>query len=211
MTIKICSKCKTKKTLDNFYKNQKNGLPVAWCKSCYKTSKRKIIKCESCLKLASFHGKNLCKNCYEKFWRKQNPEKTKIRWRNNRIKYKKYYCDYKKKYQKTNRELFKIYRHKSECKKLGIIGSFNLKEWKKIKENHNFCCARCGEKEPFLNQFYPLLTIDHIIPINKGGNNFISNIQPLCLRCNSIKGHKPPFACSQWRQVELLGEVTRGL
>jgi 5-methylcytosine-specific restriction endonuclease McrA len=34
----------------------------------------------------------------------------------------------------------------------------------------------CGEAKP--------LTVDHVVPVSKGGSNDISNIQPLCLECN---------------------------
>ena len=40
-------------------------------------------------------------------------------------------------------------------------------------------CLKCGCNKR--------LQIDHIIPIYKGGENKISNLQTLCGRCNSIK------------------------
>ncbi len=43
----------------------------------------------------------------------------------------------------------------------------------------------CGYKEPEIK-----LTLDHVIPLSKGGRNIIDNIQPLCLACNDSKGTK---------------------
>lgn len=42
-------------------------------------------------------------------------------------------------------------------------------------------CLRCWVKDN--------LTIDHIIPLSKGGTNRMGNMQTLCMGCNSDKGN----------------------
>lgn len=61
-------------------------------------------------------------------------------------------------------------------------GSYTYGEWLECKKLHGKKCARCGKPEGEV-----VLTVDHIIPLSKGGSNYISNIQPLCRSCNSKK------------------------
>jgi len=62
----------------------------------------------------------------------------------------------------------------SEAKKL----------WKKsIKEEWNLKCAYCGSAEN--------LTIDHIKPQSKGGEDIKTNVLCACKSCNRSKGHTP--------------------
>lgn len=58
---------------------------------------------------------------------------------------------------------------------------FNRDMRKKLLNENSFC-AICNSKEK--------LTIDHIVPIAKGGKNLESNVQVLCNKCNLLKRDK---------------------
>ena len=63
-------------------------------------------------------------------------------------------------------------------------GSLDYNRWLVKLEEYNNCCAYCGK---------PLgdnVTIDHIIPIVRGGTNDIDNLVPCCRHCNSKKCDK---------------------
>lgn len=58
-----------------------------------------------------------------------------------------------------------------------------------IEKWNNQCCY-CG-----YTQKHKELTIDHVIPISKGGNDSYENQVPCCRLCNLSKGDK---AVRQW-------------
>lgn len=107
-------------------------------------------------------------------WRKKNPEKVNVI---NRRYYKKWASKNRGRLRQKYR--LRHYREKS------APGSHTLGEWELLKKQYGYCCPSCGKCEPEIK-----LTEDHIVPIIKGGSNYIENIQPLCRSCNCSKHTK---------------------
>lgn len=53
-------------------------------------------------------------------------------------------------------------------------------EWLELCSKYSNQCLKCGSSQ--------LLVPDHVIPLKRGGVHHISNIQPLCNKCNIRKG-----------------------
>ena len=175
-------------------------------KTCYCCHQTKITS-----DFVTHRGKltNLCIACNRarvKKWKLNNPERVKAkrkedlasgrkaRWRKK--EYQKHRTRYIRKagewnvihrakhalhtarWQKTHpaRTMFLARRHQ------GLMdgrGEFSELEWVALCNRYNNVCLGCHEPKP--------LTIDHVIPLSKGGMNTIDNIQPLCKGCNSRK------------------------
>lgn len=70
------------------------------------------------------------------------------------------------------------------------LGNFTESDWETMRAECNYTCLACKRPEPEIK-----LTIDHVIPLSRGGTHDKSNIQPLCGSCNSAKGTK----CTDYR------------
>ena len=70
-------------------------------------------------------------------------------------------------------------------RKFTANGSHSIDEWEDIKKQYKYTCPSCYRYEPYIK-----LTEDHIVPLSKGGSDYIDNIQPLCQSCNSRKNVK---------------------
>jgi len=81
------------------------------------------------------------------------------------------------------RKLFLNERRRAKRK--NAEGSHTQGEWELLKKQYGYVCPACGKSELEIK-----LTIDHIIPLDKGGSDFIENIQPLCKSCNCKKHTK---------------------
>jgi 5-methylcytosine-specific restriction endonuclease McrA len=68
------------------------------------------------------------------------------------------------------------------AKRTGLDCYISLQEWKTLLTRFNFHCAYCGVVLTKGNR-----SLDHKIPLVRGGTNDISNLVPSCLRCNQRK------------------------
>lgn len=111
------------------------------------------------------------------FWKGGIFNKDKKAWRKN---YNKKRLENKDAYE---RKLW--LNNKRRAIKMNNGGTHSLGEWQKLKAQYNWSCPDCKESEPKIK-----LSVDHVIPISKGGSDNIENIQPLCRSCNSKKHTK---------------------
>lgn len=122
-----------------------------------------------------------------------NPEKRKLQnlrrkdkiqesariYRESNLERCKAWC---REWQSKNLDKCRMHNLKRRAVEKNADGTFSWAEWEQIVRDFNGKCAHCRKETK--------LTIDHKIPLSKGGSNFITNIQPLCRSCNSKKKDK---------------------
>ena len=215
---KKCSKCNLKKEYDCFHKNKKSSDGfVSQCKECvklrtqeyYRENKAKI-NMKSVEKYKENRDEIIEKSCKYYENNKEKIAKYKARYQvsnkeNLAIKKSIYYGNNKDKCIESSKEWMinnrdkwlriqsksrfknrdKINAHRHKRRVIASEGDLTGSQWKEIKLSNNYSCVHCGKREPNIK-----LTIDHIVPLSKGGLHTMSNVQPLCKSCNSKKGNR---------------------
>jgi len=140
------------------------------------------FNCDMCGKLSSdrpSHYKrkkrHFCSmDCYSAFRKTKLPKEEQHSWRGGVTPYESH-----RKYVKNNPERIAHLKARRYAREKGAKGSHTLGEWQNLCIKNNNKCVCCGEEKK--------LTKDHIIPLSKGGSDYIANIQPMCRNCNSKK------------------------
>lgn len=55
-------------------------------------------------------------------------------------------------------------------------------DWRRLCDRHDRRCVYCSRRRP--------LTMDHVIPLSRGGRHSIGNLLPACASCNASKSNR---------------------
>jgi 5-methylcytosine-specific restriction endonuclease McrA len=112
-------------------------------------------------------------------WRKNNPEKHREEQRLHYAKNR----DSIRIRQNTNRkkrpEVNRTCHANRRAAKTQAGGRITTAQWLYICKVFKYKCLCCCKVKP--------LCTDHVVPVSKGGTSWPTNIQPLCMECNSKK------------------------
>jgi 5-methylcytosine-specific restriction endonuclease McrA len=198
---KQCSKCGKRKPVDAYYvKIKQTGRRFSWCKDCHKRTtnayyyanhdegkrkraetqrqkykadpeKYKAIRC-------AFYRANLTEE-------RERSRRYDAKRADKRILYREKTRAERKKYnaawKKANKDKVNLQNHRRRVRIEAAGDHYTVAEWGAIKVRYGGRCLCCGRKD------VPL-TVDHVVPLSRGGSNGAENLQPLCFTCNDRKG-----------------------
>jgi hypothetical protein len=76
-------------------------------------------------------------------------------------------------------------------------GTITAAEWREKLEYFNFSCAYCLRHESVAG----VMSVEHMLPLSRGGTNTADNIVPACLRCNLNKSSRTVLEFLVWREI----------
>lgn len=81
------------------------------------------------------------------------------------------------------KEVNRVNQANIHAKYSNVEGTHTTKQWMELLDRYNHRCLCCGRHETETQ-----IQEDHVVPLIKGGSNWIDNIQPLCRDCNGAGG-----------------------
>lgn len=122
-------------------------------------------------------------------WRARNRARHIANYRAWRERNREHCNTEHRKWIKANLDSQRLFNSMSHCRRHGAKGAWTIEQWQARVAYYGWHCFYCRKE---LNR--ETLTVDHRIPLSKGGLSIASNMVPCCGRCNSSKGNKRHYA-----------------
>jgi hypothetical protein len=181
---KICARCKEEKPVAAFSKerSRKDGLSY-WCKACRK--KHSEIHHDEVL---TYSRK------YYQEHREEHLARTRKYVQENKEFVRKIHQEYNRKHKKRVTHTHRVWTHRNKNRvfeyhkrrRIALLaseGNWSIAQFEELCQRLEWKCPYCG-----CSLSWRTVTVDHIVPVVKGGSNRIENINPSCWSCNASKG-----------------------
>lgn len=176
MRIKTCSKCQKALAIEHFFRDKRVS-------DGYKSY------CKSCDKLYQRTPEALLRAAARKrAYKYRKP--TESSQKNKQIS--------DKKYRQSLKGILTKKKSKIRRRARGGLHTLREAEWLKVLVVFGGVCAYCGTKND--------ISIEHFIPISRGGGTAMGNVIPACLTCNKKKAGRLP---EEWCSREQLERIAR--
>ena len=182
---KQCAGCGETKSVSEFHKQQQS--PDGYrprCKVCRKAeteawyvANREAVKARS-KAWRETHREQYAKMMRE--WRAKNKDYKRRLDRSWRDRNREHVRQRERLYQQAHPEHAKNQKARRRIQQGAEIHPITAAEWQMLKDRYEGCCAYCGVEEP-------RPTMDHVVPLKKGGGHTVDNIVPACGPCNRAK------------------------
>lgn len=177
---RVCTRCGLEKPLSEFGKRGNGGF-YSQCKACVNERMAQYVKDNHDIVIQR-------KREYHRTHKAQIDSYNKQYYLTHKDEVKQRVKDWEIANPERAKENAVISAHNQRSKRTGCRSNFSLADWKACKEHFSkdgiVRCAYCGK--PILRA-----TIDHVVSLNKGGENTVNNVVPSCGKCNSSKFDHP--------------------
>jgi hypothetical protein len=178
MPYKRCPDCGKRKPLtpEYWYYARERRWFHSYCKPCYNARGA-----------ARERANPRDRREYNKQWEAKNRERRRaegtVRFKTWRDENREHRLEWERKYHRTEKYRAKnvIYHENRRARKLAAPGEFSADDVAAILKRQKFRCFYCG------TNIRNCHTVDHYVPLSRGGTNWPDNIRCACRPCNISK------------------------